>query len=79
MKWRKPLVILSVPIAMAFFFVEMTAQVPAEVKAMEGVYSGTWRMFGLNEKGEVVPKMTWTDVMEAKNSRMAEPMSPPST
>ncbi len=67
MKRNKILVILAIPIVMAFFSVAMAEQVPAEVKALAGVYEGTWSMFGMNEKGEIVPKINWTDIMEAKN------------
>jgi hypothetical protein len=46
----------------------MTAQeIPEEVKAMAGTYTGSWSMFGLDQKGNIVKKMSWTDVLEAKN------------
>ena len=46
----------------------LTAQeVPKEVKALAGTYTGSWSMFGLDQKGTIVAKMSWTDVLEAQN------------
>jgi len=46
----------------------LTAQeVPEEVKALAGTYTGSWSMFGLDQKGTIVKKMSWTDVLEAQN------------
>jgi len=65
MKERKTISIVLVSIFSLFFSIEVGAQVPDEVKALAGVYHGTWKMYGLNEKGEIVAKMAWTDIMEA--------------
>jgi len=39
--------------------------VPKEVRAMQGTYAGKWTMFGIDDKGEVVKRMVWTDTMTA--------------
>lgn len=41
------------------------ADVPKEVRALEGTYTGSWTMYGLDEKGEVVKRMAWTDTIKA--------------
>jgi hypothetical protein len=40
-------------------------EVPKEVRALEGAYTGSWTMYGIDEKGEVVKRMAWTDTMKA--------------
>lgn len=46
----------------------LTAQeVPEEVKAMAGTYTGSWSIFGLDQEGTIVKKMSWTDVIVAQN------------
>jgi hypothetical protein len=40
-------------------------EVPKEVRALEGTYTGSWTMYGIDEKGEVVKRMAWTDTMKA--------------
>jgi hypothetical protein len=44
---------------------DVPRDVPKEVRALEGTYSGAWTMFGIDEKGEIVKRMTWTDTMKA--------------
>ena len=39
--------------------------VPKEVRALEGMYTGSWAMYGMDDKGEVVKRMAWTDTMKA--------------
>lgn len=39
--------------------------VPKEVRALEGTYTGSWTMYGINDKGEVVKRAAWTDTMRA--------------
>ena len=41
--------------------------VPEEVKDLVGSYTGSWTMYGIDSNGDVVAKMKWTDIMEAKN------------
>ena len=40
--------------------------IPKEVQALEGTYTGSWTMFGVDEKGEVVKRMAWTDTIKAE-------------
>ena len=40
-------------------------EVPKEVRALEGAYTGSWTMYGIDEKGDVVKRMAWTDTMKA--------------
>ena len=40
-------------------------EVPKEVRALEGTYTGSWTMYGMDEKGEIVKRMAWTDTMKA--------------
>src|SRR5262249_51185856 len=47
-----------------------TADVPKEVRALEGTYTGSWTMHGIDEKGEVVKLMSWTDIVKATNGRI---------
>lgn len=37
--------------------------VPKELTALVGTFTGSWTMFGINDKGDVVPRMKWTDVI----------------
>ncbi|CAN5595355.1 hypothetical protein BH10PLA2_BH10PLA2_20610 [soil metagenome] len=39
--------------------------IPKEVRALEGTYTGAWTIYGINDKGEVVKRMAWTDTMKA--------------
>jgi hypothetical protein len=45
-------------------------KVPKEVRALEGTYTGSWIMYGVDDKGEVVKKMAWTDTMKAVGSEV---------
>jgi hypothetical protein len=51
--------------------VAAAAEVPKEVRALEGTYTGSWTMYGIDEKGEVVKRMAWTDTMTASGSEVA--------
>jgi hypothetical protein len=50
--------------------VDAAAEVPKEVQALEGTYSGSWTMYGIDEKGEVVKRMAWTDTMTASGAEV---------
>ena len=45
--------------------VDPKTEAPKEVRALEGAYTGSWTMYGLDDKGEVVKRMSWTDTMKA--------------
>ena len=49
---------------------EKAADVPREVRALEGTYIGSWVMYGIDEQGEVVKKMAWTDTMKAAGAEI---------
>jgi hypothetical protein len=42
-------------------------QVPKEVAAISGKYTGSWAMFGIDQAGQVVKRASWTDVITAEN------------
>ena len=42
-------------------------EIPKDVMAMVGNYAGSWSMYGIDSKGNIVEKMKWTDTMEAMN------------
>lgn len=49
-----------------------TAQkIPAEVQAIAGAYTGAWTSLSINDKGEVVKQMAWTDTIKAENPTVA--------
>src|SRR5438067_3252180 len=41
--------------------------VPEPVRALVGTYTGSWTLFGVDDKGQVVKRMAWTDTMKAGN------------
>jgi hypothetical protein len=45
--------------------------VPKEVRALEGAYTGSWAMYGIDDKGAVVKRMAWTDTMSFHVRRRA--------
>jgi hypothetical protein len=48
----------------------LAAQLPKEVKDLVGTYTGSWTLYGIDAKGEVAKRMTWTDTMTAANPRI---------
>src|SRR5713101_8455099 len=44
---------------------DASKEVPKEVHALVGTYSGSWTMYGIDEKGEVAKRMAWSDTMKA--------------
>jgi hypothetical protein len=45
---------------------------PKEVRALEGTFTGAWTMYGIDDKGAVVKKMTWTDTMKATGTEVKD-------
>src|SRR6476661_3318347 len=41
-------------------------EVPKEVRDLAGSYTGSWTIFGIDEKGDVVKRMAWTDTIKAE-------------
>ncbi len=46
-------------------------QVPKEVQAIVGTYTGAWTSYVLNEQGQVVRQAAWTDLIKAENPTVA--------
>lgn len=44
--------------------------VPEAVRDLEGNYVGSWTMFGIDEEGQVVKSLSWTDTIQAENPQM---------
>src|SRR3954464_13995836 len=44
-----------------------TAPVPEAVRALVGTYTGSWTLFGVDDKGQVVKRMAWADTIKAAN------------
>jgi len=44
---------------------DTSSDIPKEVAALVGTYSGSWKSFGIDAQGQVVPRMSWTDTMKA--------------
>src|SRR4051794_12667050 len=49
-----------------------SGEIPKEVRALEGTYTGAWTMYGIDEKGEVVKRMTWTDTLKAAGAQIKD-------
>lgn len=43
------------------------APVPEAVRALAGTYTGSWTLFGVDDMGQVVKRMAWTDTIKAAN------------
>jgi hypothetical protein len=39
-------------------------QIPKEVGAITGTFTGSWSMFGIDGQGQVIKKGVWTDTMK---------------
>lgn len=46
------------------------SEIPSEVRSLEGTYTGSWTMFGIDRKGDVIKNMAWTDTIEARDPRV---------
>jgi hypothetical protein len=44
--------------------------VPKEVRAIAGTYTGSWALFGIDDKGGVVKKAAWTDTVTAADPQV---------
>lgn len=62
------MLMLCLPFAREASAQERTRQVPAEVNAIAGTYTGAWTMYGVDEKGQAVKRVAWTDVIRAENA-----------
>jgi hypothetical protein len=41
-------------------------EVPKEVRALVGTYTGSWTLYGIDGQGAVVKRMTWTDTLKTR-------------
>src|SRR5437016_6190188 len=41
-------------------------QAPQEVRQLAGTYTGSWTLFGIDDKGQIVQRMVWTDTLKAQ-------------
>lgn len=74
---RSTLWVLALPLFLASAWAlssstaaNQNADVPQEVRALEGAYTGSWTMYGIDGKGDVVKRMAWTDTMKAANAEV---------
>ncbi len=44
--------------------------VPQAVRDLAGTYAGSWTLFGIDEAGEAVKLMSWTDTIQAENPQL---------
>src|SRR6476469_1729965 len=44
--------------------------VPKEVKAIAGVYTGQWTLFGVDKSGNVIKRAAWTDTLTVTNPKV---------
>ena len=44
--------------------------VPQAVRDLAGTYAGSWTLFGIDEEGQVVTLMSWTDTIQAENPQV---------
>lgn len=59
--------LFSTVLATDIFAQAAPAQVPKEVAAITGTYTGSWAMFGIDRAGQVTKRAAWTDVLKAEN------------
>jgi hypothetical protein len=57
----------AIPSAPALEPERVQGEIPKAVQDMVGVYTGSWTVYGVNDKGEAVKRMAWTDTMKAEN------------
>jgi hypothetical protein len=44
--------------------------VPQAVRDLAGTYAGSWTLFGIDEEGQVVTFMSWTDTIQAEDPQV---------
>jgi hypothetical protein len=49
---------------------DASTAVPKEVRALEGIYTGSWTLYGIDDKGKVVKRMGWTDTIKAGSAEV---------
>ena len=46
--------------------------IPADLQKLIGTFHGKWTMFGINDKGDVVKRMAWTDTITCANPQTSD-------
>ncbi len=46
--------------------------IPQAVRDLAGAYAGSWTVFGIDEAGQVVKLVSWTDTIEAENPQIED-------
>ncbi len=49
---------------------DTATDIPKEVRALEGVYIGSWTMYGIDDKNQVTKRMAWTDTVKASHAEV---------
>ncbi len=47
-------------------------QFPKEVAAIAGTYTGAWTMYGIDDKGQIIKRVAWTDTIKAENPQIKD-------
>ena len=58
-----PLLLLALTINPTTHLPQTGADTPPELRKLLGTFTGKWTMFGINDKGDIVKKMAWTDTI----------------
>jgi hypothetical protein len=75
-RWLRPVLVLlpwlyaAQPLTGAGQTEGAAGRVPGEVRALQGTYTGSWTLFGVDDKGQAVKRMAWTDTMRAGNPEL---------
>jgi hypothetical protein len=65
---NRHLVLLAASLSLPGFGLaaDTNSEVPKEVVALVGTYTGSWKTFGIDGQGQVVQRNAWTDTMKAE-------------
>lgn len=57
---------LLITLVLCFAQSSFAQKIPVEVQAIVGSFTGSWTAYTVNDKGEVVKQMAWTDTIKAE-------------
>src|SRR5262245_25011362 len=74
---------LAIPVGLVVFSTQATlsgrsaaqepaAEVTKEVRDLAGTYKGEWTRYGIDGRGEVVKRMSWTDTVKAEKPQVQD-------
>jgi pimeloyl-ACP methyl ester carboxylesterase len=49
-----------------------SGQIPQEVRSIAGTFIGSWTSFGVDDKGQIVKRAAWNDIVRAENPVVKE-------